>query len=312
MPLICRVCLLAALFSMTVAGPAFAQSFLEKLFGIGTSKEEHTQLPPPMPSYRAPIHMPQPRVFSRSDAESLPQASGTVRTVCVRTCDGYYFPISNSTSARNLTADNARCKAACGGSSRLFYSSETGEPHMASMVDLSGRRYDELDTAFAYRKALRPGCSCRPPPWSSAERLRHFKYALEEAQREMATVTASDVGFGSEPNSFSHHAGSAGDDAGREIEVVAADAPARVANSDDQHLVHAPSVTPVRREDAASPQPREDQRQAVHNPRPAVAPSPVSAARDRYSNADSSPGMGLGSLFGFGKQQKYVWPGDVR
>jgi hypothetical protein len=39
-------------------------------------------------------------------------------------------------------------------------------------VSLNGRLYTELPTAFSYRKALNPACSCRRPGESWAEALK--------------------------------------------------------------------------------------------------------------------------------------------
>ncbi len=308
MPPIFRVCILALLLSLPVTASASAESFLEKLFGFGSSKEEQSQLPPPMPSYRAPIQMPQARAVLRSEAETQPHASGTVRTVCVRTCDGYYFPLSHSTSARNLSADNARCKATCGSDSRLFYSYAKGDPDMAAMIDLTGRRYDALDTAFAYRKVLRPGCTCRPPPWSSSERQRHFKYALEEAQQEMRQLAASDIDLEGKPNAFSQPVRETEDDADDANQIVAASE----SRHDDSLIAHqvgqARIAPPARRERTAAL----NQREEGFQPPALRAPNPAQPARESTSNAGAFTGFGLGSLFGFGQPQKHVWPGDAR
>ena len=297
MPPIFRVCFLALVFTLPAATHAAAQSFLENLFGFGASKQEQAQpLPPPMPSYRAPIHTPHSRTISHSDAETVPHISGIIRTVCVRTCDGYYFPISHATNARKLSADNARCKAKCGSDSRLFYSPGEGEPDMASMIDLTGRRYDELDTAFAYRKALRPGCGCRPPPWSSAERLRHFKYALEDAQSEVTQIAANDIKLDGKPNAFSRPAVESNDDAGE-------------AAADHQVVQAQGEPRPSRERTAALSQHQHEEGYR----RPASAASrPARPARERSSNTGNFSSLGLGGIFSFGqqKQNKQVWPGD--
>ena len=48
--------------------------------------------------------------------------NGTYRTLCVRTCDGYYFPISFSTTSEYFPADARSCEALCPGTeARLFY-----------------------------------------------------------------------------------------------------------------------------------------------------------------------------------------------
>src|SRR5262249_53872712 len=43
----------------------------------------------------------------------LGAASGSFRTVCVRTCDGGYFPISFATSPARFADDERACKALC-------------------------------------------------------------------------------------------------------------------------------------------------------------------------------------------------------
>ena len=53
--------------------------------------------------------------------------NGTYRTLCVRTCDGYYFPISFSTTSEHLPEDAHSCEALCpGAEARLFYYSNPG------------------------------------------------------------------------------------------------------------------------------------------------------------------------------------------
>lgn len=294
MPPIFRVCFLSVVFTLPPAASANAQSFLEKLFGVGAAKKEQAETPPPMPSYRAPIHLPPSRTRSQSDPATEPHISGTIRTVCVRTCDGYYFPISYSTNARNLATDNAHCKAKCGSDSRLYYGSGNGEPDMASMVDLTGRRYDALDTAFAYRKALRPGCSCHPPPWSSAERLRHFKYALENAQSEVTQIATNDFELHDQPEAVSQPPRPSDGDASDAVT--------------DQELAQVPSKQPTRRErTAALSRPEE-----AHQPRPSRAAKPARSTHQRTSNSAAPTNFNLGGIFGFGQQKKQVWPGDAR
>lgn len=89
-------------------------------------------------------------------------ASGTYRTMCVRTCDGYYFPISFATSPANFARDEQTCQARCPGTKvELYYHVPSEESE--SMISLAGIPYENLPTAFLYRKAdapRAPGCSC--------------------------------------------------------------------------------------------------------------------------------------------------------
>src|SRR5262245_61572043 len=97
---------------------------------------------------------------------------GTFRTVCVRTCDGFYFPISYSTSPDRFRDDEQACQRMCPASDVSLYTYHNPGEEMAQAVSLNGRLYTELPTAFQYRKAVDPACSCRRPGESWAQTLK--------------------------------------------------------------------------------------------------------------------------------------------
>jgi hypothetical protein len=97
---------------------------------------------------------------------------GTFRTVCVRTCDGFYFPISYSTSPDRFPDDEQSCQRMCPASEVSLYTYHNPGEEMAQAVSLSGKLYTELPTAFQYRKAVDPACSCRRPGESWAQTLK--------------------------------------------------------------------------------------------------------------------------------------------
>ncbi|HXF52930.1 MAG TPA: DUF2865 domain-containing protein [Hyphomicrobiaceae bacterium] len=112
----------------------------------------------------------------------------TYRTVCVRLCDGYYWPISFATSPEYFARDAAACERSCRSPARLFvYRNPGQEPE--HMVDLSGRRYVRLETAFRYRATYDASCRCRAEPWAQESLDRHRMYALE-AERRKGNATA--------------------------------------------------------------------------------------------------------------------------
>lgn len=87
---------------------------------------------------------------------------GTYRTLCVRTCDGYYFPISFATTREQFGNDAQTCSAMCpGAEAELFYHPNPGGGP-EDMISLADRPYNELSTAFQYRTNLAPSCSCKP------------------------------------------------------------------------------------------------------------------------------------------------------
>jgi hypothetical protein len=119
--------------------------------------------------------------------------AGRYRTLCVRTCDGYYFPLSFAIPRSGFARDADVCTANCGSQARLFYHANPGGD-VDSMVDLAGRAYIELPTAFVYRRTLVDGCRCRPQPWSQTELDRHRSYAEPSgATPSMASSLAQPV-----------------------------------------------------------------------------------------------------------------------
>ena len=83
----------------------------------------------------------------------------TFRTICVRTCDGYYFPISFATTQDRLQADSQVCQSRCGGPAKLYYYPNPGG-EVQQAVSLDGTPYTALRNAFRYRKELVSSCSC--------------------------------------------------------------------------------------------------------------------------------------------------------
>ena len=99
---------------------------------------------------------------TRGDAFTGEQGYNTIRTVCVRKVDGYYWPISYSTLIDYAQNDLLECQAQCPGMDvDLYYYANPGqEPDQ--MVNLNGVPYKSLPTAFAYRTTYDPSITCKP------------------------------------------------------------------------------------------------------------------------------------------------------
>jgi hypothetical protein len=130
------------------------KGFFEMLFGGGGSEQpqEETVIEPEM------------------DPSETPRVS-TFRTVCVRTCDGFFFPISFQTTRNAFERDEAICQATCpGAEAKLFaYPNPGGQMEQAASVE--GEPYSKLENAFRYRKEFVAGCSCKPEGMNWAEAL---------------------------------------------------------------------------------------------------------------------------------------------
>ncbi len=85
----------------------------------------------------------------------------TIRTVCARTCDGYYWPISFSTTLDNLPQDEAQCQIEGKGMDvELFYHKNPGE-QAEDMVSITGLPYKSTPNAFRYRQEYDQTCSIK-------------------------------------------------------------------------------------------------------------------------------------------------------
>jgi hypothetical protein len=109
-----------------------------------------------------------------------PASHGTYRTVCVRLCDGYYFPLSFSVSRSQFARDAQVCKSRCGSESRLYVQRNPGDV-VEDMKDLKGRSYGKLEAAFRYRSEYLANCKCQPHPWETEAAERHRVYGLAAA-----------------------------------------------------------------------------------------------------------------------------------
>jgi hypothetical protein len=99
--------------------------------------------------------------------------SGTFHTVCVRTCDGYYFPISYSTASTRFTDDEKTCQRLCPASEVALYSFRNPGEGMDQAVSNAGQPYTALPNAYRYRKEVTAGCSCRKAGQSWGEALKN-------------------------------------------------------------------------------------------------------------------------------------------
>lgn len=140
------------------------------------------------PQYRAAAAPPRPRGFFESlfggfrDAGppgpgpgpefiNPDAASGTYRTICVRTCDGFYFPISFATMPARFPEDEQVCQRMCPAAEVMLFAHRNPGEDASQAVSIQGRPYRDLPNAFRYRSEYNPSCSCKRPGQSWAEAM---------------------------------------------------------------------------------------------------------------------------------------------
>ncbi len=90
------------------------------------------------------------------------------RTVCVRLCDGFYFPVSYSTYPNNFSNDVNRCQSSCAAPAELYVYRNPGE-ELEQAVSLNGAAYMDLPVALKYRKEYVKGCSCKQAEYNPTD-----------------------------------------------------------------------------------------------------------------------------------------------
>jgi len=178
------------------ASPAGAQDFFDALFG------------PDPPSFRdAGPARPAPRAdrLRRRRFEPPPRHGREFRRVaaparnvraaakpdadneaawgggfCVRTCDGYYFPLIKSERATKQQS----CEYACPFAPMAIYEGATIE----TARNYKGQKYASLPTAFSSRDTTTPKCSCFYP-------AEYSRSALQRLIRSDPTLRTGDIVF---------------------------------------------------------------------------------------------------------------------
>jgi hypothetical protein len=163
-------------------------AFLEGLFGLPPQSGPR-RVRPTVPHRRSPREMhfiPAPEPVAPPIPVPLPEMEeegvATYRTVCVRLCDGYYWPISFATTTDNFERDETVCRRSCGSPAALYYYlNPGGVPE--EMISLQGELYADLSTAFLHRSTYDASCKCRPHPWEAEALERHQSYARPDEPR---------------------------------------------------------------------------------------------------------------------------------
>ncbi|MEM1317661.1 MAG: DUF2865 domain-containing protein [Pseudomonadota bacterium] len=88
-------------------------------------------------------------------------SNSRVRSLCVRTCDGYAFPVSHSIRIKHLEKDAAACADLCPGREMKLYFHKAKDEGMANSISYpDGTDYAALPRAFAFKQKFDPNCSC--------------------------------------------------------------------------------------------------------------------------------------------------------
>jgi hypothetical protein len=108
--------------------------------------------------------------------------SGTYRTVCVRSCDGGFFPISFATVPGRFPDDEKTCKSLCPAADATLFTYRNPGEDINQAVSINGQPYSSSPNAFRYRQEFNPSCSCKAAgqTWADALKSIDDKAAAEQ------------------------------------------------------------------------------------------------------------------------------------
>ncbi|SMC80843.1 DUF2865 domain-containing protein [Rhizobium sp. RU36D] len=116
---------------------------------------------------------------------------GQLRTMCVSTCDGSFFPISSAASPLNFRRDAEQCSQMCPGTSTELFYHQLLTQESADMVSaVTGEPYRSLPNAFAYLSrppGEKPACSCNLADYH--RRVLQSQKPKDEPQQSYSAIT---------------------------------------------------------------------------------------------------------------------------
>jgi hypothetical protein len=86
------------------------------------------------------------------------------RGVCVRLCDGYFFPTGALSSQADLNGQEAACSGLCPDAPTQLFIQPAGSDKIEDAVSPTGAPYTSLPVAFSHRISTDRTCSCHRRP----------------------------------------------------------------------------------------------------------------------------------------------------
>lgn len=98
------------------------------------------------------------------------------RSVCVRLCDGYFFPIGPAADDSDIGNHESLCSSLCPGAPTRVFIAPSGADNIEDAVSLrDGKRYSALPVAFRHAGTTDNTCTCRRPGQTHAHLVSPYK-----------------------------------------------------------------------------------------------------------------------------------------
>ncbi|WP_068081932.1 DUF2865 domain-containing protein [Polycladidibacter stylochi] len=117
----------------------------------------------PLPSTSIQSSQPQNTNWQSPKTQTTGPTSG-YKTMCVRSCDGYYFPINNNAQPTEFAEDEAICQSMCPSARSELYVYRTPGERLEDMRSLTGVPYRNHPNAFRFQNGAVAACGCEANP----------------------------------------------------------------------------------------------------------------------------------------------------
>ncbi len=154
--------LIARFNAQCANAPAKPGNIFEALFGGGAR---------PSPDAMAPINPDEPLGEGETLDRSGIDARAGSYAVCVRTCDGSFFPVSYSGAGSRADSLEEVCRALCPNTDVALYSFPFGGTINQAVSASTGEPYVNMPNALKYLQSYDSSCSCRRKGQSWADAL---------------------------------------------------------------------------------------------------------------------------------------------
>lgn len=119
-----------------------------------------------------------------------PRGRHTGKTICVRSCDGGFFPLSPRSDDDQLESLDQLCRASCPNTEAHLYTMPSGDD-LAAATAIDGTPYTSLPAAFKFQKSFDASCTCKPPGKTWVQALAEAEKLLpQDDDHGDVTVTA--------------------------------------------------------------------------------------------------------------------------
>lgn len=159
------------------------RNFFEELFGVAPP-DEATGL------REVPVGPPDDEIQETQEEDPGDgKPRGGSMAICVRDCDGGFFPLMYSAKRANLDDLNALCRALCPNAEVKLYTQSQWKG-LDSALSVDGEAYTDHPNARKFQTSYDPGCGCKPPGQSWTEALAEAERIISERNTKDQMVTA--------------------------------------------------------------------------------------------------------------------------